>query len=253
MKKNPPKTIQTRKDEIRLTTDSLEKMLDMYTVKDVRRSWEEDFIDEGSGEVISITRSEMIVPAGTLLDKFTLQKLQFFMQSGEITEVEVSNQSRKAKIVNSSLTPYYVTAKINQLKGKCNLLLYAQSCEMALEIAKDYIELNFESRFYFTQVKVFDSCIFIEKVIDEKAAEKHFYKIDTTANFGNYEQSYVFVVRAKDVDTAMISINDYLIEIQKKNEQSIEDLKITLNSAIIIPCSRVIESEFSIAYISNEG
>lgn len=48
--------IQTRKDEIRFFTNKPEEMLGKYLAKRLLRTWQEDFVDNDTGEVVSIDR-----------------------------------------------------------------------------------------------------------------------------------------------------------------------------------------------------
>lgn len=51
--------IETRKTEIRYVTSDPKKMLNMYLAKRVLKTWEESFIDEDTGETVTIERNEM--------------------------------------------------------------------------------------------------------------------------------------------------------------------------------------------------
>lgn len=58
MAKTKKKTIITRKDEVRIQTLDTTKMLNMYIADKVVKTWKEDFIDQDSGEVVTVERSE---------------------------------------------------------------------------------------------------------------------------------------------------------------------------------------------------
>ena len=59
--------IQTRKDEIRFFTNKPEEMLGKYLAKRLLRTWQEDFVDNDTGEVVSIDRNEIIADRGQLI------------------------------------------------------------------------------------------------------------------------------------------------------------------------------------------
>lgn len=88
--------IETRKTEIRYVTSDPKKMLNMYLAKRVLKTWEESFIDEDTGETVTIERNEILFDRGTLIDQDTLAKIRFSMEADGIKEVEVSNQNRLA-------------------------------------------------------------------------------------------------------------------------------------------------------------
>lgn len=87
--------IQTRKDEIRFFTNKPEEMLGKYLAKRLLRTWQEDFVDNDTGEVVSIDRNEIIADRGQLITGDLLAVIRFHLQSGDISEVEVSNQKRE--------------------------------------------------------------------------------------------------------------------------------------------------------------
>lgn len=88
--------IETRKTEIRYVTSDPKKMLNMYLAKRVLKTWEESFIDEDTGETVTVERNEILFDRGTLIDQDTLAKIRFSMEADGIKEVEVSNQNRLA-------------------------------------------------------------------------------------------------------------------------------------------------------------
>ena len=46
--------VKTRKDEIRFKTDDPKRMLNKYICARVLKTWTEDFVDEDTGELLSI-------------------------------------------------------------------------------------------------------------------------------------------------------------------------------------------------------
>ena len=240
--------IETRKTEIRYVTSDPKKMLNMYLAKRVLKTWEESFIDEDTGETVTIERNEILFDRGTLIDQDTLAKIRFSMEADDIKEVEVSNQNRLAfENENKFLYPYLAQAQISDKKYK--FLLYATGLENACLILKDYIELNYQFGFTLTKIKEFDSCViltdnlkerkvddtslaylkneitmaeYVDKMDDEtedsgeesKPNEKKFYQIETKITFtdGENEDERVqtFVVNTFNVDRAMMLITHYL-------------------------------------------
>ena len=154
-KKNQVK-VETRKDEIRYTTDDLKKMLGKFLVHDLKRKWNEAFADHDTGEITNIERSEIILEAGTYLGKEELSQISFYMQEGSVTEVEVSNQRRMAYESNyNGLHPFIAQVLLDKKK---KFLLKAQSIDQAREIVKDFTELNNKGQFRITMIKEFDFC-----------------------------------------------------------------------------------------------
>ncbi len=265
------KHIETRINEVRFTTSEPQEMLGQFLAKNLLRCWKEDFIDEDTGDVVSIDRNEVIANMGNLIEGDLLSRIMFHLQAGDITEVEVSNQKREAGLVrNTHMYPWSVNIEINGKSVK--FLLYAAGIEMALDIVKDYVELNYVGSFYIKQAKEYKQCIMIndslkklikdenpgtESVEEPSSPVKNFYQIITNVLTDEYESQYSFVIQAKDVDSAMVLINDWIFNtIRESREKEDNDkpvsFKATVNSAQIIPCNRVIEKDFSLAYSEND-
>jgi len=56
-------------EEIKVSKSGLKKVLDRKLAARVLKTWHEDFVDEDTGEVISIERNEIIIDRDTLLEK----------------------------------------------------------------------------------------------------------------------------------------------------------------------------------------
>ena len=231
--------IETRKTEERYVTSDPRLMLNKYLAKRVLKTWMEDFIDEDTGQVVSIERNEVLFEKGMLIDQDLLSQIRFSMEADGIKEVEVSTQRRMAfENENGFLYPYTAQAEIGDKKYK--FLLYATSLENVLVILKDYIELNYQSGFTMTMAKEFDSCIILtdnlkERKVDDatleelkdtfllgdsatkeeedeesKPDEKKFYQIEAKITFDEEERTQNFVVHTFNVDRAMMLISHYL-------------------------------------------
>jgi hypothetical protein len=260
------KQIETRLNEVRKTTANPREMLWQYLATDVVKTWTEDFADPDSGEIIPITRTELMFKKGTKLDNDKITEIQFFMQTGDITEVEVSNQQRQAKLIYlSGLQPWSVSVQTG--KAKHRFLLYANSVQMAIDVIKDYIELNYDEPFHITTVKTFTDCIIIP---DEEPApelvegddeaeqpERKFYQIDVTVRVtdgGQYTQG--FVIHDENVEKSMERIEEWLtnqaIERAEKRGEPQMQFETAIERAIAISCTATVEKEFSLAYVNAE-
>ena len=252
--------IETRKTEIRYVTCDPKKMLNMYLAKRVLKTWEESFIDEDTGETVTIERNEILFDRGTLIDQDILAKIRFSMEADGIREVEVSNQNRLAfENENNGLYPHIAQGEIGGKKSK--FLLYATGLENACLILKDYIELNYLFGFTLTMVKEFDSCVILtdtlkERKVDDdsiaylkeeitteeyldkmdeenqedeesKPDERKFYQIETKITFMNGENEdervQTFVVNTFNVDRAMMLITHYLKNKEEECEKQAKE------------------------------
>ena len=268
--------VETRKDEVRYVTSDPKRMLNKFIVKRVMKKWEESFIDEATGEVVNIERNEVLFERGTFIDRDVLARIQFCMHADGVTEVEVSNQNRVAfEVENKQLYPYMAQAEIGDKKYK--FLLYATSINNALDILKDYIELNYTKGFSILMVKEFDSCViltdnlmpkngddiaivdeFAEDGEEEKAEEKKFYQLEVNITFDEEVHTQIFVVHTFNVDRAMMLITHYLIKkeeeceiaaISRGHEFNKREIHTAIESAKSIPVGCFIPREFSMAYL----
>lgn len=254
--------IETRKTEIRYVTSDPKKMLNMYLAKRVLKTWEESFIDEDTGETVTIERNEILFDRGTLIDQDTLAKIRF-QYGGRRYQGSGSQQPEPfgvSRMKNKFLYPYLAQAQISDKKYK--FLLYATGLENACLILKDYIELNYQFGFTLTMIKEFDSCViltdnlkerkvddaslaylkneitmaeYVDKMDDEtedsdeesKPNEKKFYQIETKITFtdGENEDERVqtFVVNTFNVDRAMMLITHYLKNKEEECEKQAKE------------------------------
>lgn len=278
--------IETKKNEERYVTSDPRLMLNKYLAKRVLKTWTEDFVDEDTGQVVSIERNEVLFERGDLIDQDRLAQIRFSMEADGIKEVEVSNQKRIAQEQPSTyLHPYIAQTEIKDKKHK--FLFYASTLDSALLILKDYIELNYSFGFTIVMVKEFDSCIILtdtlkERKIDtlpldweesdlnveeyneeDKPDEKKFYQIESRIVFGSggNESTYTFVVHTFNVDRAMMIITDYLKKEQDKREAEEKkagreynksEVHAMVESAKPIPVGRFIPQEFSMAYVETK-
>ena len=145
--------VVTRKDEITYRTDDMQRAYGKYLAERVCKHWDEDFLDESTGEVVTVQRTEILFERGQMIDQDLVAKLRFSISAGEIKDILVSNQNRAARYNSSEfLLPFKVTATFI-VGSRQTFLLQAQSAATAIEVAKDFIELNYEGIFAITKVE----------------------------------------------------------------------------------------------------
>ena len=189
------KKIETRKDEVRYKTLELSKMLNKYICKRVLKKWTEEFIDEDTGEKVPVERSQMLYERGTVINKETLARIQFDIESGEITEpIEVSNQNRTGyEFENEALFPW--AAKVSVEDRSVKFLLYGSSINNTLEILKDYVELHYNGGFTILEAKEFNRCIILTDTLSDKMKGSD---IDAEYLKGNIDFETYIETREKD-------------------------------------------------------
>ena len=270
---------QTRKDEIRYHTDDFDKAVGKFLASAVVKTWQEDFTDASTGEVIKIDRTEIIAERGKYIDANLAQSLKFHVLCGDITDIEVSNQRRIAKpITPSGLYPFRVNAQVGN--KRVSFILQAQTPAKAIDVATDYIELNYNDDFGITAVKQLDRVIILNDTLisaEEAAAiaansdgnediadraDVKYYKVEVDITVKSDTQNYpinetdTFIVRTKDVDTAKAVIRAWIeAKLQHNAEQDGDDRQLTdmaIQAAAPFSCNAIISREFCLAYRETE-
>lgn len=261
-----------------MVTSEPREMLNKYIAKRVLKTWIEDFVDEDTGAVTSIERNEVLFDRGIFIDQDVLANIKFYISTGDFKEVEVSNQKRIARQLESNyLHPFTAQAVIFDKKVK--FLFHATKVENALLLLKDYIELNYTGGFHIPMIKEFDSCVILtdtlkkatacipfdewdtineDEIDDEVAEDKKFYQIECRINFDE-DESYtqLFVVHSFNVDRCMLLISRYIKEqqdlrekeaMQRGDEWERKEFTTMIETAKTISIGCFIPREFSEAY-----
>lgn len=260
--------METRKNEVKYSTLEPKKLLNRYIAERVLKIYTDDFIDEDTGETVSIERNEILFSTGTFIDQDVLAKIRFSIEAGEITkDIEVSNQKRMAYVYeNTFLYPYLSQVKIGNKKKK--ILFYANSLETALLIIKDYVELNYEGSFSVAMIKEFPSCIILidkfkkpeQEDTEEEKDNRKYYQIEAKIQCEEDEPgvTYPFIVYTLNVDRAMMLITEYMNKqeedrfkkaLEKGEDYEKKVITSMVEEAKLISVGDFISKEFSEAYL----
>ena len=79
MKQN--EKIQTRKDEVRFKTSDIRRIIGKYLAANVLRTWNEDFVDDDTGEVVTIERNEILFERGKYIDNDLATEIIFYRRA----------------------------------------------------------------------------------------------------------------------------------------------------------------------------
>lgn len=266
-----PEDLQTRLNQEIITTSDPRKMLGMYTAKRVLRTWTEDFIDQDTGELVTIERNDVIMDRGVLLTPEQVSELSFYLQSGDIKEVEITNQCRNGvEYLGGGFTPWMATVKVNGKNTK--MLLFAQDINQALEVLKDYTELETSGSFFILGIKQRSSLIYIESQLssyamnekdDEKVVKQRFYIVDASIQNLDATQDQVddgvdvysqtFLLKSANADSAKKQIELYMARKAKERAETGKEAiickyGITINAASPVGIGSVVPEDFSMAY-----
>lgn len=251
---------KTKFSEERIKTLVPEEMLNKFLVNDLVRTWHETMIDEDTQKPVIIERSEIILQRGILLNADNMQELNFHLQCGDITEpIEVSNQSRQAHHTDSyKQWPY--TAKVDCNGETKKFLLQASGVQQAIDIIKDYCELQYNGSFHVSEIKAYDNVVILvdnyrdmpkdeaavkylqgeiefEEFMDEvaktdtheddaeKKANRKFYQIKAAVyeNGDKRPDTEGFMVLADDAERAIMVINAWMQSWLRKRKMEAEE------------------------------
>ena len=267
---------KTRKDALVFETDQPAAMIGYYLAEPLARTWTEDFMDSDSGEVLTIDREEIILRRGDLITPEQAQSISFYQQSGDITEpVKLTDQRRQAQEYNTaSLKPYKVTASINSKRHK--FILEAQTVELAIEVARDWIELNYKGDFTIIGATALSNVILLNSSMerfktdgeteevcgtgesDGETTRYYMADAEVVINYlgedGPHELNFTFIVKTLDVDTAKAAATAWISAKIRRNHNETNDgkeissIKTTLTAAKPFSCAALINRTFCEAY-----
>jgi len=252
--------IQTRKDEVIITINTTE---DVYRASGkffhvaACKNWQEDFVDESTGEVVTIDRKEVLYDRGTEITVDVYSSLLFHFQSGDLKSIEVSNQRRASYERVYGKQVYVAVAEVGPKAKKHKFLFSASSIPVSIEILKDYIELNFTGGYRIVSIKEFKTSTVLEDNLkevheidpaeDDVLNDDKFYQITAAiTNADGFEFNINVVVKTQELDKALLILNQYL----KENNNG-EEVSTKLEEAKLLTVDYIIEDEFVTAYEKN--
>lgn len=233
---------------------------DWYTASRITRTYTEGFIDKGDGQVVSVQREEFILGKGHHLTSDDFSMLMFMFQSGDIKEMVLSDQQREGYVQELPGLGLW-NVKAASLSSKLNMLLRAKSAASAYEVAADYIELNYNSKFFISKVTTFDDSVIIEPVEEERFGHvedepaRFWYSISLMIEEGDGDSkdthSYSFIVFADTVETAKEIIDKYVSGKYAEKDLHVEYV-IKIQEAKVINCNVIVPQQFCVSYFANE-
>ncbi|MCB9425474.1 MAG: DNA-directed RNA polymerase subunit beta [Flavobacteriales bacterium] len=89
-------------EEVKISKSGIKKFIDRKLAARVLKTWHEDFVDEDTGEVVSIERNEIILDRDTVIDK---DNIEVIMESGvkSILLHKIDNNQADYQIIHNTL------------------------------------------------------------------------------------------------------------------------------------------------------
>lgn len=240
----------SRFNEETFTTSDLTALKGKYLTENLYRRWEEKFIDEDTGELVPIERREIILYQGEELTDDNLQTIKFFMDSGELKEVSVSNLQRSARLVGGSATIW--TAVVDDNDKKRTFYLYANSAIVAQQIITDYVEQHYKGTFEIKSLKeqqYFTLVSLAKKNSDEE--QNKFYQIEVEIMVNKESYPMRFLVKAPNAEEAKV-LSEAFYETYMRvadEDKELPPYTMTLLSAKTLNVEAVIDHQFCKEYI----
>lgn len=227
-------------------------LLFKYLVKPLRRTWNEDFTDEDTGEVVSIERSELVADVGQI-GQDELQQITFALQAGDIKEVEYCcHDLGRVEIAEAGRT-FLVEYLVNFDERK-RCLVFAKGIGQSMQIIADYNSVNFcsRTRIEFVSIKAVVA-VFIpdnDKCIPEDEQEgfdklKDYYKVNV--KFVTFESEYSkdYIITADEVGKAKSRVERY---IKNNFAEAIEEPHFNVRKAMPFEVDYVVPVEYCKMY-----
>lgn len=252
-------------------------LVGFYLSEPIAKTWNEDYLDDSTGEVVTIERNEILIPRGERVTPELASTINFYYCSGDITgEIEVSDQARLAyPQEGGSLLPFKVVANIN---GKdYRFILEAVNVETALAVASDWIQLNYKGGYTFKGVSQLNDVVLLNdsllKLTEEGDVEQvgaspeqqqngdRYYKAEAdvriTYNEADREPeeiSFTFIVKTTNVETSKAAAEAWIAKrVSQRRTATVKTIQVNLTSAVPFHCTTIINRAFCLAYKPQEA
>ena len=253
-------------DVVTFRTSDPKKMLGKYMPKHAVKTWTEDFIDEDTGETVSVERNQIVVGRGYISQE-KLAEIQFAIQAGDIQDVEVSEEDVRDMTL---YTPSYLTNFMVEIPlsyagsiTKNHFAVRAQTIPQAIQIAAEFGQMyrGFEGFIRATRVVTIDADIVPDdhacipeanrKPSDER---KDYFKVQVRREWVEdmklKKSDIYYIVAANDVGQAKERIA-LLLDIMKAEQEKEQGIKVennrrtTIRKAMPFEVDCIVPKEFS--------
>lgn len=129
-------------DEIEIIETSDPKvMLDKWLAEPVARKYTEDFVDDSTGEIVSVERTGPLITIGTYCSQDIVQIITFHLQAGDIETVKVSERPPLNKRTDLLMMNYIVSVGSMIPQTEYIYVSGVQTPEEAAKVVTDYCKV----------------------------------------------------------------------------------------------------------------
>ena len=262
---NEKKEWKRPQDVVTFRTSNPKEMLGKYLPRHAVKKWTEDFLDEDTGETVSIERTQIVVERG-YISQDKLAEIQFAIQSGDIADVEVSEENVQDMTL---YTPSYISNFMVEIPvysagtiTKNHYAVRAQTIPQAIQIAAEFGQMyrGFDGYIRATRVVTIDAGIVPDDhacipEADRKPADerKDYFKVQVRTEWVEdmklKKSDTYYIVAANDVGQAKERIA-LLLDIMKaeREKEGVEDdpnTTRTIRKAMPFDVDCIVPKEFS--------
>lgn len=264
MENNKMKWKRPEDIEIIHTSDPKE-MLGKYLPKRVLKTWNEDFLDESTGDVVTVERNEVLMERGKLTNE-RVSEVMFFIQAGDIDGVDVCEEDVAEMILYTSNYLHIYNVEIhNGMDGKHHYVVYAQSIPQAIKIASEFGQMYRGIQGYVTVTRVVtvdaqivpdDHQCIPENDRTPAYVPKDYFKVQVRSEWLEDEKKKKtdinFIIHAKDVGEAKeriaLLLDIQCAEAEKRGDYINPDIRTTIRKAVPFDVDCVVPRDFSEMY-----
>ena len=251
-------------DVVTFRTSDPKEMLGKYLPSHALKTWTEDFLDEDTGETVSVERTQIVVERGYISQE-KLQQIQFAIQAGDIADVEVSEEDVRDMTL---YTPAYYSnfvVEIPIMTGKItknHFAVRAQTIPQAIQIAAEFGQMyrGFDGCIRATRCVTLDANIVPDDhqcipEADRKPADerKDYFKVQVRTEWVDNMKlktlDTYYIIAAKDVGQAKERIARLLdiIKADREREGNPDDPDTTrtIRKALPFEVDCIVPKEFS--------
>lgn len=246
-------------DVATIVTSDPKVMLGKYLPKRVVKEWFEDFRDDDTGEVVSIERKEVLMERGLITNE-KVSKLLFYIQAGDIDEVEVCERdvSELELFVPERMNACKVVLYVGMDKYVC--VVHAQTVMQAAKIAWEYGQMYRGMHGYVTVYEVkWLSCYIIPD--DHPCLPVHYSKSQVVSYFKvqvrteriegeiKKKSDVDYIVASQEVGEAKSLVESVLsYEDEKSKREKLDGEEVFIRKAIPFSVDYIVPKEYSELY-----
>lgn len=252
-----------RPRDIKIWTESEpKKMLNHYLAKNALREWTEEFTDKDTGEIVKVDRQEVVMEARTFLDNNKISDLNFYLQTGDVKAVELSDSPIVPieETTTSRFRPVAVTF-LAQGHAKFTYVCYATSITEAIQICKDFGNVYrnitefapYKAQFISAiPIEDDDQCIPEAEQVTNPIYEHQYYKVGarlTTYDFDKEENiDYDFIIASEDIGQAKARVAAYCKRAWHTALSTDSHNTYTVRKAVPFTCDCLVPGSYSLLY-----